>query len=53
MKKLISLALAALLLLNLAACGESSVSSASGPSVDFATSAGSAHPDVLCPVSTE
>ena len=53
MKKLISLALAALLLLNLAACGESSVSNPSGSSGDSSSSADPAQPDAFSPVTTE
>ena len=53
MKKLISLALAALLLLNLAACGESSVSNPSGSSDDSSSSADPAQPDAFSPVTTE
>lgn len=53
MKKLISLALAALLLLNLAACGESSVPNPSGSSGDSSSSADPAQPDAFSPVTTE
>ena len=53
MKKLISLTLAALLLLNLAACGESSVSNPSGSSGDSSSSADPAQPDAFSPVTTE
>ena len=53
MKKLISLALAALLLLNLAACGESSVSNPSGSSDDSSSSADPAQPDAFSPITTE
>ena len=53
MKKLISLALAALLLLNLAACGERSVSNPSGSSGDSSSSADPAQPDAFSPVTTE
>ena len=53
MKKLISLALAALLLLNLVACGESSVSNPSGSSGDSSSSADPAQPDAFSPVTTE
>ena len=53
MKKLISLALAALLLLNLAACGESSVSNPSDSSGDSSSSADPAQPDAFSPVTTE
>ena len=53
MKKLISLALAALLLLNLAACGKSSVSNPSGSSSDSSSSADPAQPDAFSPVTTE
>ena len=53
MKKLISLALAALLLLNLAACGESPVSNPSGSSGDSSSSADPAQPDAFSPVTTE
>ena len=53
MKKLISLALAALLLLNLAACGESSVSNPSGSSGDSSSSADPAQPDAFSHVTTE
>ena len=53
MKKLISLTVAALLLLNLAACGESSVSNPSGSSGDSSSSADPAQPDAFSPVTTE
>ena len=53
MKKLISLALAALLLLNLAACGGSSVSNPSGSSGGSSSSADPAQPDAFSPVTTE
>ena len=53
MKKLISLALAALLLLNLAACGDGPAPSSSGSSGDVSSSAGSSQTDVLSPVTTE
>ena len=53
MKKLISLALAALLLLNLAACGDGPAPSSSGSSGDVSSSAGSSQTDVLSPVATE
>ena len=53
MKKLISLALAALLLLNLAACGDGSAPSSSGSSGDISSSAGSSQTDTLSPVTTE
>ena len=53
MKKLISLALAALLLLNLAACGDGPAPSSSGSSGDVSSSAGSSQADVLSPVTTE
>ena len=53
MKKLISLTLAALLLLNLAACGESSVSNPSGSSGDSSSSADPAQPDAFSPITTE
>lgn len=53
MKKLISLTLAALLLLNLAACGESSVSNPSDSSGDSSSSADPAQPDAFSPVTTE
>lgn len=53
MKKLISLTLAALLLLNLAACGESSVSNPSGSSGDSSSSADPPQPDAFSPVTTE
>ena len=53
MKKLISLALVALLLLNLAACGESSVPNPSGSSGDSSSSADPAQPDAFSPVTTE
>ena len=53
MKKLISLTLAALLLLNLAACGESSVSNPSGSAGDSSSSADPAQPDAFSPVTTE
>ena len=52
MKKLLSLALAALLLLSLAACGEAPAPSSSGSSGD-ASSAGSSQTDALRPVTTE
>ena len=52
MKKLLSLALAALLLLSLAACGEAPAPSSSGSSGDV-SSAGSSQADVLSPVTTE
>ena len=53
MKKLISLALAVLLLLNLAACGDGPAPSSSGSSGDVSSSAGSSQTDVLSPVTTE
>ena len=53
MKKLISLALAALLLLSLAACGDGPAPSSSGSSGDVSSSAGSSQTDVLSPVTTE
>ena len=53
MKKLISLTLAALLLLNLAACGDGPAPSSSGSSGDVSSSAGSSQTDVLSPVTTE
>ena len=53
MKKLISLALAVLLLLNLAACGDGPAPSSSGSSGDVSSSAGSSQADVLSPVTTE
>ena len=53
MKKLLSLALAALLLLSLAACGEAPAPSSSGSSGDVSSSAGSSQADVLSPVTTE
>ena len=52
MKKILSLALAALLLLSLTACGEAPAPSSSGSSGDD-SSAGSAQTDVLTPVTTE
>ena len=53
MKKLISLALAVLLLLNLAACGDGPAPSSSGSSGDVSSSAGSSQTDVLSPITTE
>ncbi len=53
MKKLLSLALAALLLLSLAACGDAPAPSSSGSSGDVSSSAGSSQADVLSPVTTE
>ena len=52
MKKLLSLALAALLLLSLTACGENPAPSSPGSSGDV-SSAGSSQTDVLRPVTTE
>ena len=52
MKKLLSLALAALLLLSLTACGEAPAPSSPGSSGDV-SSAGSSQADVLSPVTTE
>ncbi len=52
MKKILSLALAALLLLSLTACGENPAPSSPGSSGDV-SSAGSSQTDVLRPVTTE
>ena len=52
MKKILSLALAALLLLSLTACGENPAPSSPGSSGDV-SSAGSSQADVLSPVTTE
>ena len=53
MKKLISLAMAVLLLLNLAACGDGPAPSSSGSSGDSSSSADPAQPDAFSPVTTE
>ena len=53
MKKLLSLALAALLLLSLTACGENPAPSSPGSSGDVSSSAGSSQTDALRPVTTE
>ena len=53
MKKLLSLALAALLLLSLAACGEAPAPSSPGSSGDVSSSAEPTQTDTLSPVTTE
>ena len=53
MKKFLSLALAALLLLSLTACGDGPAPSSAGSSGDVSTSAEPTQSDVLTPVTTE